>query len=86
MTTFNLTISSPDGNLLSDDVNGLFLRGLDGDLAILAGHISFVTAVRPCDCKIKLANGSEKCGHTDGGLLVVSEENVHLLSGTFHWN
>ena len=45
----------------------LTLRGADGDLAILAGHIPFITSVQPCDCKIELEDGSEKIGHTHGG-------------------
>lgn len=86
MSAYLLTISSPDGNLLNEKVKRLSLRGAEGDLSILAGHTPFVTTVKPCNCKIELANGDEKYGHIDGGLLTVSEDGVILLSSTFHWN
>ena len=85
MKTFPLTISSPDGDLLREDVVKISVRGVEGDLAVLAGHIPFVTAIKPCDCTIELEDGSEKIGHTDGGILNVSGKNVTLLSGSFIW-
>ena len=86
MNTFHLTISTPDGNLFDGAAAALFLRGAEGDLAILAGHIPFVTTVQVGNCRVELEDGSEKSGHTDGGILSVSHEGVTLLSGTFHWN
>jgi F0F1-type ATP synthase epsilon subunit len=51
----------------------------------MAGHIPFVTSVKPCDCKIELEDGTEKYAHTDGGILTVSNEKVVFLSGAFNW-
>lgn len=85
MNTFPLIISSPTGNLFEGEAEMLTLRGIDGDLAVMAGHIPFITSVRPCDCKVVLEDGTEKIGHTDGGLLTVSRDNVTLLSGSFQW-
>lgn len=85
MSTFNLVISSPDGDRFRGKAVKLTLRGSEGDLAVLAGHIPFITSVKPCDCKIELEDGTEKIGHTDGGLLTVGSESTTLLSGTFSW-
>ena len=85
MKTFPLTIASPDGNLFDQPVVWLILRGTEGDLAVMAGHIPFITAVRPGDCRVDLEDGSEKLGRLDGGLLTVAEERVTLLSGSFVW-
>lgn len=85
MSTFKLIVSSPDGDVFKGQAVMLTLRGADGDLAILAGHIPFITSVQPCDCKIELENGSEKIGHTHGGLLTVAQDQTTLLSGTFNW-
>ena len=86
MNTYPLTISTPDGNLLQEQVAALFVRGSEGDLAILAGHIPFVTTIKAGDCRVEFENGDEKTGHTDGGILTVSENSATLLSGTFCWN
>ncbi len=85
MNSFRLIVSSPDGHLFDGDALMLSLRGTEGELAVMAGHIPFVTTVIPCDPCIELPDGSERCGHTDGGLLTVSAEAVTLLSGSFSW-
>lgn len=86
MKSFLLKISSPEGDVFSDEVLKLSVRGTEGDLAVMAGHIPFVSYVKSCDCRIELEDGSEKIGHTDGGVLTVSKEKVILLSGSFSWN
>ena len=80
MKTFKLIIVSPKGNLFKDEVIKLSLRGIEGELAVMAGHIPFITLVNPCDYCIEMSNGEEKTGHTDGGLLMISHEEVTLLS------
>ena len=85
MRTVPLKISSPEGDLFCGDAVKLSVRGTEGDLAVMAGHIPFVCAVKPCDCRIELEDGEEKLGHTDGGMLTVSGELVLLLSGGFEW-
>jgi len=60
------------------------LRGIEGDLAVMAGHVPFITSVKPCDVKLLLPDGSEKIGHSDGGLLTVAADGVTLL-GSFTW-
>lgn len=85
MNTFHLTVSTPDGNRFSDEAAGLYVRGAAGDLAVLAGHIPFVTAVQPGMCRIALPDGSEKTARIDGGLLTVSAAGTTLLSGSFQF-
>ena len=52
----------------------------------MAGHIPFVTAVKSCDCRIEFEDGEERIGHTDGGILTVSDEKTVFLSGSFEWS
>ena len=85
MKTFPLIISSPDGDLFREPAVKISLRGCEGDLAVMAGHIPFVTSVKECDCTVELENGEVKTGHTAGGILNVAEKSVTLLSGSFEW-
>ena len=63
MNTFLLAISSPEGDIFRDNVRMISLRGAEGDLAVMAGHIPFVTTVKPCNVKITLDDGtSYRCG------------------------
>ena len=86
MRNYKLVITSPDGTIFEDEVLKISLRGANGDLAVMAGHIPFITSVKPCDCKVEFTDGTEKTGHTDGGILTVSDDKVTLLSGSFMWN
>ena len=86
MNTYNLTIATPDGNRFEGEVIGLFLRGAEGDLAVFAGHVPFITSVQAGACRIHLPDDEERAATLDGGLLTVSADAVTLLSGSFRWD
>ena len=86
MKSFRFVISSPDGNVFDGEAVMISLRGVEGELAIMAGHIPFITTVVAGDCKIELPDDTDITGHTDGGLLTVSKDKVTLLSGSFKFN
>ena len=83
MNTFKLTISSPDGNVFSGEAVKIVLRGTEGELAVMAGHIPFITSVKAGECRIELPDGKEKSGTSKGGILTVSQQGVTFLSGSF---
>lgn len=85
-STYRLIISSPDGNIFDDDVYFLSLRGEQGDLAILKGHIPFTTPVKKGKVKIELKDSSEKYGDIESGTLIVSKERTILLSTNFKFS
>lgn len=86
MNTFMLTVSTPDGNLFSDRCAELAVRGTEGELAIMAGHIPFVTSLVSAPCKIWLEDGTELCAHAEGGVLTVGKDSVTLLAGSFKFD
>ena len=45
MATFPLRIGTPDGLLFEDEVVRVVCRSITGDLAILARHVNFCTAL-----------------------------------------
>ena len=86
MSTFPLRISSPDGDLFRGDAEMLILRGTEGDLAIMAGHIPFVTAVVHGNCVIIAAEGERKEGVIEEGLLTVDKDQVTVLTSALTLN
>ena len=86
MRAYNLIISSPDKTEFEGKVKRIILRGANGDLAVMADHVPFVTSVKPSDVKILMEDDTLKIGFTKGGLLTVSEDKVILLSSTFSFN
>ena len=85
MKTFDFVISSPDGNIFEGEITSVIVRGVSGELAVMAGHIPFVTSLKPCDCKIEFEDGTERIGAVDGGLLSVTKEKTTLFAGSFIW-
>ena len=83
MKTFPLTVSSPDGDAFSGEAICLSLRGAAGDLAVMAGHIPFVTSVVPCTVRITLPSEEEITARVEGGILTVGQAGTVLLSGSF---
>ena len=80
MKTFPLIVSSPDGDLFRDDAQMLILRGTEGELAVMAGHIPFVTAVVKGRCVIVTADDERREGEIDEGLLTVDQDKVTVLT------
>ena len=83
MKTFQLVISSPNGNIFKGEAIALYLRGTNGDLAILHGHIPFITPIQAGNCRVIFADGTEKTAKTKSGLLTVNSDGVTLLSDSF---
>ena len=86
MNTYNLVISTPDGSVLDQQAMVLIVRGSEGELAVMAGHIPFITAVKPGECKIVLPDDSEKTARIGGGILTVQNDKTTLLCSDFKWN
>jgi len=80
MKTFLLNISSPDGKIFYGPAVSIILRGVEGEFAILADHIPFITSIVPGKCIVELDDGTVKEGTTEGGLFTVSKEEVTFLT------
>lgn len=86
MNTFKLTVSSPDGHLFSGECEKFDARGSEGELAIMANHVPFITSVVKCNCTLHLPDGEKKTASTEGGLLTVAANEVTFVSGSFKFN
>ena len=86
MKTFPLIISSPDGDLFRGEAEMLILRGTEGDLAIMAGHVPFVTAVVKGNCVVITDTDERKEGVIDEGLLTVDADRTTVLTSALTWN
>ncbi len=83
MKTYRLTVSTPDGDVFSGECVRLVVRGTEGELAVMAGHIPFVTSLVPSDCTITLEDESVISATVTGGLLTVGDKEVTLIAGSF---
>ena len=85
MKNFHLQIVTPDGLVYDGDAGQVSVRSIDGDIAILAGHIPYVTALKDGDCRVYI-DDEIKHAHCSGGLLTVTKDDVRLVSSDFEWN
>ena len=81
MTTYQLTVLSPQGEVFSGDVISVMLRGAEGDLAVFAAHIPLITTVKPGKCVITLPDEEEVEGELVSGILDVGSDGVRLIIG-----
>ena len=81
MTTYHLKVLSVSGELFAGEVISLSLRGAEGDLAVYAGHVPFITTVRPGKCVITLPDEREISSELSSGILEVAKDEVRLLVG-----
>ena len=85
MKSYPLSIVTPDGNAYSGQAVSLSVRGLEGDLAVMAGHVPFITAVKPCTLTLETGDGQIRTGRVGGGILTVSPDSVTLLTSHVDW-
>ena len=85
MNTFKLQIAAPDGMRYDGDAVQISVRGIEGDLAVMAGHIPFVTALKSGECRVYTDEKTVRRASCSGGMLMVSKDCVRLLSSDFTW-
>ena len=86
MKTFPLRIGTPDGLLFEgDNVVRIVCRSITGDLAILAGHCNFCTALGMGEAHVVLEDGTVREAACIGGMLSMMDGTCHLLATTWEW-
>ena len=85
MTTFHLTVVTPDGCAFDGQAERIVCRAIDGDLAILAKHGDYCTALGMGEAHIVDAEGQRRRAACMGGMVSVLGGRVTLTATTFEW-
>lgn len=85
MNTFRLKIQTVDGQVLDAPVRRLVCRTIEGDVAILAGHCNYCTAIGMGEARVTMEDGAVKKGACIGGMLSMHENECRLLPATWEW-
>jgi F-type H+-transporting ATPase subunit epsilon len=91
--TFDVSVVTPESQLLHTQARAIVLRSSDGDLTILDGHTPIITDVVPGDVRVDAAEGNAVHIAVHGGYLQVEtgqgvegsegrSTRVTLLAGT----
>jgi len=85
MKTFPLRIGTPDGLWFEGEAERIVCRSITGDLAILAGHSNFCTALGMGHAHVVLPDGTRREAACIGGMLSVMDGTCHVLATTWEW-
>lgn len=85
MKTFPLRIGTPDGLLFEGEAERIVCRSITGDLAVLAGHCNFCTALGMGEAHVVLEDGTRKSAACIGGMLSMLDGTCRLLATTWEW-
>lgn len=85
MKTFPLRIGTPDGLLFEGEAERIICRSITGDLAVLANHCNFCTALGMGEAHVVLEDGTRKTAACIGGMLSMMNGTCRLLATTWEW-
>jgi len=85
MNTFHLTVVTPDGCAFDGEAERVVCRAIDGDLAILAHHGDYCTALGMGEAHIVTADGQRRRAACMGGMLSVLNGAARLVATTWEW-
>lgn len=84
--TFHLQIVTVDGLAYEGNVQRVTFRSVHGDIAILARHINYCTAVGMGTARVLLEDGTERTAACIGGMLSMMNNECRLLPTTWEWS
>lgn len=85
MNCYPLTVVTPDGCLFDGEAVRLVCRTVGGDVAILARHCDYCTALGMGEAHIVTPDGETRSAACIGGMLTVLGGRVRLIATTWEW-
>ncbi|MBR2592410.1 MAG: ATP synthase F1 subunit epsilon [Oscillospiraceae bacterium] len=85
MTSYPLTIVTPDGLIFDGEAQELIVRTLAGDVGIMAGHADYVAPLGMGLATVVTENG-RRTAACIGGMVSVISGKVRLVPTTFEWS
>ena len=84
MSTFQLTIVTPDGEFYRGPAESLTVRAASGELTLLAHHIDFAAALGMGEARVTI-DGQKRSACCIGGMLAMTKNEARLIATTFEW-
>jgi len=79
MSTLKLEIVTPEAKIFSQDVEIVFVPGVEGELGILPKHIPLMTMIKPGELRVS-SNGKETFMAVGDGFVEVTGDSVTVLT------
>lgn len=85
MATFRLQVVSMDGLEYDGEVQRVQLRTIHGDVAILARHMNYVTAIGMGTATVWMEDGTKRQAACIGGMLSMMDNHCRVIPTTWEW-
>lgn len=86
MSAFHLQIVSMDGPVFDGQARSVSCRTIHGDLAILAKHCNYCTAIGMGTATVVTEEGEKRTAACIGGMLSVMDGECRLIPTTWEWS
>lgn len=86
MAAFHLQIVTMDGMIFDGQVQSVSCRTVHGDLAILARHMNYCTAIGMGTAHVVMDDGTQRSAACIGGMLTVMNGQCRLIPTTWEWS
>lgn len=80
MSTFLLEIVTPERKVYAQDASMVIVKGVEGELGILANHVPLVTPLKIAPIIVKHAGGQDEIFAVHGGFMEVRKDKVVILA------
>ncbi len=86
MSSFSLTILTPERSFFEGNVQKLVVRTAEGDLGVLARHEKYVAALPSGPIRMVLEDGTVRLAAISGGMIKISPERTAILADAVEWS
>ncbi len=84
MTPFTLTVITPEKTFFDGETTEVIVRTTEGDIGILANHISLVAALPSGPMKV-MVDDKLRTAAVSSGLIKVGGNKVHIFADAVEW-
>ncbi len=85
MALFHLSVITPEKTFFDGETSEVIVRTTEGDIGILANHISLVAALPSGPMKIKNEDGTFRTAAVSIGLIKVGGNRVNIFADAVEW-
>lgn len=82
---FHLQVVSMDGLEYDGNVQRITLRTISGDVAILARHMNYCTAIGMGTASVIMADGTTRTAACIGGMISMMNNECRVIPTTWEW-
>ena len=81
MADLHFTLTTPERQLISDDVHMVVVPGVEGEFGVMAGHAPFMTTLRDGELAVFRSAGSQpERIRVSGGFAEVGDAGLTILA------